>query len=559
MKEINISDLTLREKIGQTVCVRENLMVKIPNLTEHLKKYPYGCMWAMGNEINDAVNESHKTDKSGKATAKSYRENAKKIMSATKVPMLMAGNTENNISSLFPELTRCMSQMALAATEDCDLVFKQSAAIAREMRASGIQWKWSPNVDIDDLHSFVSYGRGFSDDPDKIIRYASAVIKGTQSEGVAVSVKHFPGKDNVEYRDSHFAQTFNLQTREEWDKTNGYIYRELFKACDPWAVMISHQSLPCVDNKRFPDGTYVPSTLSYKVITELLKGELGYRGVVITDAIGMAALHTLMSENELYINLILAGNDMILGPTQMATDDYIDVIEKAVLDGRIPESRIDDACSRVLEMKKNIGMFKDDYGLDIELTPELTGQTVKIEEMAAKKAVTLIKNQGMLPLSSDKVKKVLIAPMAYSEDFDESIRYTGELLSARGIEVDYILPGDAWLKYDMTNIKEYDLVLAATYMAPHRPFGANTLQGKHIETLHLLQLSANSKTIGIAYGSPHLYFDWFTSTGKAFVAAYNYTNQLQEAVVSALFGEIQFEGKCPFELIPDYIRNNPFA
>jgi beta-glucosidase-like glycosyl hydrolase len=307
------------------------------------------------------------------------------------------------------------------------------------------------------------------------------------------------------------------------------------------------------------DGSYIPTTLSYKILTELLKGELGYRGVVITDAIGMAALHTLMSENELYINLILAGNDMILGPTQTATDDYIDVIEKAVLEGRIPESRIDDACSRVLEMKKNIGMFRDDYGLDIELTPELTGQTVKIEEMAAKKAVTLIKNQGMLPLSSDKVKKVLIAPMAYSEDFDESIRYTGELLSARGIEVDYILPGDAWLKYDMTNIKEYDLVLAATYMAPHRPFGGNTLQGKHIETLHLLQLCANSKTLGIAYGSPHLYFDWFTNTGKAFVAAYNYTNPLQEAVVSALFGEIQFEGKCPFELIPDYIRNNPFA
>ena len=556
MKEIKLEDLTLREKIGQTVCVRENLMAKIPNLTEHLKKYPYGCMWSMGNQLNNTENMSEATNKAGKATGKAYLETARKIMKATKVPMLMAGNTESGFSSVFPELTHNMGEMAIAATDDEELIFEQAAAIAREMRASGVQWKWSPNIDIDNLRCFVSYGRGYSDDPNKIIRYTSAAVKGTQSEGVAVSIKHFPGNDEVEYRDSHFTPTFNMQTREEWDRTNGYIYKEVIKNSDPWAIMVGHQALPCVDNTKMPDGTYIPTTLSYKILTELLKGELEYNGVIITDAIGMGALYNHMPENDLYVALLLAGNDMILGPTAKATDNYIDVVEKAVLDGRIPESRIDDACERVLKMKKNIGMFRDDFGLDIEITSELLESTKKIEEKAAKKAITLVSNKNMLPLSAERVKKVLIVPMSYFSEFDESMKYTQKILEARGIEAECVAENSKLSDYDMS---KYDLILVASYLRAHRPVGCNGYNAKHQGDIFFLQNYANDKTVAVAYGSPHVYFDYFAGTGKAFVAAFDYNKQIQEGVVSALFGENEFEGKCPFELIPDFIRNSPFA
>ena len=556
MKKIQLQDLTLREKIGQTVCVRENLMAKIPNLIEHLKKYPYGCMWAMGNQLNDTENMSEATNKSGKATGKAYLETARNIMKATKVPMLMAGNTESGFSSVFPELTHNMGQMSIAATDNEELIFEQAAAIAREMRASGVQWKWSPNIDTDYLRAYGSYGRGYSDDPERIIRCACAAVKGAQSEGVAVSIKHFPGKDSMEYRDSHFASTFNMQTREEWEKTNGYIYREVIKRSDPWAIMVGHQGLPCVDNTKMPNGSYIPTTLSYKILTELLKGELGYKGVIITDAIGMGALYTHMPENDLYVALLLAGNDMILGPTDRATDNYIDVVERAVLDGRIPESRIDDACERVLRMKENIGMFRDDFGLDIEITPEILESTKKAEEKAAKKAVTLVKNNDAIPLSRKNIKKVLIVPISYWPEFDESMKYTGELLRSRGIEVDYAFPHDKIASIDYS---QYDLVLAATYLRAHRPSGCNGFNCYHQACIAYLQKYANDKIIAVAYGSPHIYFDYFMNTGKAFIASYDYTEPLQEAVVSCLFGEALFEGKCPFQLIPDFILNNPFT
>ncbi|MBQ3542170.1 MAG: hypothetical protein IJA45_03485 [Oscillospiraceae bacterium] len=561
MKRPQLKDLTLREKVGQTVCVRENLLTNIPDLSEYLKKYPYGCIWAMGNQLNDTENMGEETNKNGKATGKAYLKTTKKLMAATKIPVLMVGNTESGFSSVFPELTHNMGQMAVSATNDEALIYEQAAAIAREMKASGVQWKWSPNIDTDDLHGYSAYGRAYSGDPDQIIRCAIAAVRGTQSEGVAVSVKHFPGKDGVDYRDSHFASTFNMQTREEWEKTNGYIYREIIRESDPWAIMVGHQGLPCVDNTKMPNGTFIPSTLSYKILTELLKGELGYKGVVITDAIGMGALYTHMPESELYVHLLLAGNDMILGPTPQATDDYIDYVEQAVLDGRIPESRIDDACERVLQMKEKLGMFQEDFGLDLEITPELLAKTHEIEASAARKAITLVRDDGMLPLKKENLHKVLIAPVSYWPEFDEAIHHTGKLLEAKGIQVDYMLPTevDKWAYVKtMVDMEQYDLVLCGSYLRAHRPAGVPGYNHWHQRFLQFLQTYANNKLVAVAYGSPHIYFDYFTNTGKAFIAAYDYTKELQEAVVDALFGEIPFQGKCPFTLIPDWFVNNPF-
>jgi len=553
MKRPQISALTLREKIGQTVCVRENLMAKIPNLEEHLKQYPYGCMWAMGNQLNDNENMSEGTNKSGKATGKAYRETAKRLMAVTKVPILMAGNTESGFSSVFPELSHNMGEMAVAATDDEELIFEQAAAVAREMRASGVQWKWSPNVDTDKMRPTGISGRCYSDDNERLIRYAVACVRGTQSEGVAVTVKHFPGKDNIEYRDSHVAPAVNRQSREWWEKTNGHIYRELFKRADPWGIMPGHQGLPCVDNRRTPDGNFIPTTLSEKIITGLLKEELGYKGVVITDAIGMAALATLMPENELYVQLLLAGNDMILGPTEQATDNYIDVVEQAVLDGRIPMERIDDACERVLSMKEKMGMFREDFGLDLEITPELTEKTREIERKLAQKVITLVRGEDRLPLKADKIKKVLIAPVAYWEEFNEEIRYTGELLRQRGIQVDFAYPEqpDTWKAAKDVDWTQYDMVLMGTYLRGQRPAGVNGFNHHHHRFMQFFQTRCNDRIVGVAYGSPHVYYNNFSNMGKAFLCAYDYTKELQEAVVAALFGEIPFRGICPFKLVPE--------
>ena len=124
MKKPQLQELTLREKVGQTVCVRENMLTNIPDLSEYLKKYPYGCIWAMGNQLNDTENMGEETNKNGKATGKAYLKTTKKLMAATKIPVLMVGNTESGFSSVFPELTHNMGQMAVSATNDEELIYQ---------------------------------------------------------------------------------------------------------------------------------------------------------------------------------------------------------------------------------------------------------------------------------------------------------------------------------------------------------------------------------------------------------------------------------------------------
>ena len=173
-----------------------------------------------------------------------------------------------------------------------------------------------------------------------------------------------------------------------------------------------------------------------------------------------------------------------------------------------------------------------------------------------------MKDDGVLPLKQENIRKVLIAPIAYFPEFDEAMKYTGKLLEERGIQVEYMYPTDtdkwAYVK-TMPDMNQYDLVLAACYLRGHRPVGFPGYNYYHQRFIQFLQTYANSKVIGVAYGAPNIYFNYFTNTGKAFIAAYDYTKELQEAVVKALFGEIPFQGKCPFQLIPDYFVNNPFV
>lgn len=132
----------------------------------------------------------------------------------------------------------------------------------------------------------------------------------------------------------------------------------------------------------------------------------------------------------------------------------------------------------------------------------------------------------------------------------------GELLEAHGIEVEYFLLPQRWSLLDMSR---YDLILVASYLRAHRPIGCNGYNTEHQNSLYFLQNNATDKTVAVAYGSPHVYFDYFTGTARAFLAAYDYTKPLQEAVVSVLLGESEPLGKCPYELIPDFFRNSPFS
>ena len=352
MKKVRpqLSELSLRQKIGQMAVYPFDSVV-LKKLKEKDKDVSImGGIWITGALDMKIINMSFEST-GEKVTAKSNWRFMKALNEMMEIPVLGCMDNNFGIKGQFHDMTNMVGPCAVGAADSKEYAYKMGVCKAKEMKCAGANWLWGPEVDLANRFSSISLCRTYSDDPDWIIKLAKEEVAGIQDNGVAATVKHFPGNDEMEYRDPHTNETIMRLPVEQWKKRQGRVFQEMFDA-GVYAVMVGHQSFPACDNTK-KKGQYLPSTVSYKVITELLKGEMGFQGVAITDAIGMDGLKE-MFDGDLYkvsIACINAGCDVILG----AGYDFIDVIEAAVNSGEISESRIDDACNRILNMKEKMG------------------------------------------------------------------------------------------------------------------------------------------------------------------------------------------------------------
>lgn len=562
MKKPLLSEMTLREKIGQMIILpqwdlRRKYEIKEADYKierpeeeqiEKLKYWQPGSLYAQYGTIVKGRNTDlldSESDQRCKSTE--FADMINWEASFLKIPPLVGGDSERSgAGAMHYDLTSTISPLAMGATDDEDLVFEIGAALARELRCTGVNWRWSPVVDITNRFSRICHiGRVFTDmDVEKQSRLGSAMIRGMQSEGVAATAKHFPGSDPYEYRDSHFcAHSINV-SKEEWWETQGKIFQNVIDA-GVYSIMTSHQSFPAIDDSTV-NGQLRPVTISKKVTTDLLKNEMGFDGVVITDGISMAGIASILPYDELIVEIVNAGNDVILA----ASPDAIDIIEKGIKDGRIEESRIDDACGRVLNMKEKLGMFEEGYVNVKYKAEDVRDKTAEISLTAARKAVTLIRDRNnMLPLDKNKIKKVSIIVSTHNEAFyTREIQHLKKLLEDRGIEV--------YMKRRLENGLELeeisnnsDLIIYAAHVSGHMPKGAAALVEKECETYFYAFKYGKEKSIGISTGSPYLAHD-IMEGADAFVNLYGTSPYLLQAFVEAIFGEIPFLGKSPANLKP---------
>ena len=400
MKRPELNEMTLEEKIGQLLMPSQYMLFtktedgvdvqrSKKEIKEILKKYQYGSLWGMGTlRIKGANMAEARDDKS--ITASELKEFYDDISEYVRVPMLIGVDCENGCR-LTEEGTSVSGALAIGAADDEKLTYELAQAVAKEIKATGANWRWSPVVDMVNRFCGISFGRTYSDDPDKIVKHAVSAIRGTESVGVASTVKHFPGIDPYEIRDSHFTDTCINISLEEWRNTQAKTFKGVIdNGVD--SVMVGHSAFPAADDTML-NGKYIPSTFSKKIIQGLLREELGFDGVVITDGIVMGSITTLCPYEEMLINLINAGNDVLLG-----TKPYDgDIVKKAVSDGRIPIERIEESAERVLKLKEKIGLFDDKP----EMLTDINVQTVKTREIdrkIAEKSITLVRDrQKMLP------------------------------------------------------------------------------------------------------------------------------------------------------------------
>lgn len=370
----------------------------------------------------------------------------KTVQKYSKLPCLIAANTESGGNGAARGGTEVGCGTKVGSTHDLSLAYQMGAISAIEAKQVGVNTLFAPIVDIHhDFHNPVISYKCFSSDPTEVRDMSLQFLRGVQDNGLIACAKHFPG-DGYDERDQHLAPSINPLSTEEWDRSFGLVYSSLIEAGLPM-IMCGHITLPSYERKFNPTiSRYLPATLSKEIVTDLLKGKLGFNGLVVTDATHMVALTSAMKRSELLPRLIAAGCDMVL-----FYNDY-DEDMKFMMDGYkagvFTEERLMDALRRILGVKCLLGFDhkkKEEIIGDVDLSLFGCEKHQKVAKEVSRKGITLVKEEkGVLPISPKKFKKVLLVPQHDDNPFTSLMPkgiptiydYLKKKLEAEGFEVE---------------------------------------------------------------------------------------------------------------------------
>lgn len=349
------------------------------------------------------------------------------LQECSEVPLLMAANLEAGADGVCTDATRIGSPMAVAATGNVDMAHKLGVASGREASAVGLNWAFAPIGDIDyNFRNPITNTRTFGADPRQVADMATACLRGLQENGVAATVKHFPG-DGVDERDQHLVTTVNTLSCEEWDAG----YGQVFKACidaGALAVMVGHIALPEYSRRLRPginDEDILPASLSYEITTTLLRERLGFAGLVVSDATAMAGMVMAMERSRAVPQTIAAGCDVFLFTRNLEED--FRYMRDGLKSGILTEERLTEAARNVLALKAALQLHRKKAQGTLVPWVETADKILNCPEHrawaaeCADGAITLVKQEeGVLPLSPAKTRRVLLYGLESDGDFFES-------------------------------------------------------------------------------------------------------------------------------------------
>ncbi|MCM3768238.1 glycoside hydrolase family 3 protein [Neobacillus niacini] len=377
-----------------------------------------------------------------------YDQN-KILQENSKIPLLIAANTEAGGNGACTDGTEVGVEVKIGATKDAKWAYEMGRVSGVEASAIGCNWSFAPIVDINyNWRNPIISSRSFGSDPDLVLEMSLAYMKGIQESGIAPAAKHWPG-DGVDERDQHLSFSVNSLSTEEWDKTFGKVYQGLIDAGLP-SIMAGHIHLPSYQrhfNPGVKDEELLPATLSKEITTDLLRGKLGFNGVVVTDASHMLGLTGAMKRSELLPTSIAAGCDLFLFFND--PDEDFGYMMEGYKKGIISDDRLEEALERILGLKAMLGLHKKEK---TEILPPKEAALAKIglpENKAlfkevADHAITLVKDkQDIWPVTPEKFKRVLLVDVkgvqggfgALIGSKEKAVDMMKELLEAKGFEV----------------------------------------------------------------------------------------------------------------------------
>jgi beta-N-acetylhexosaminidase len=432
-------------------------------------------------------------------------------------------------------------EMAIGATGDTTLAFEEGKLTALEGRALGIHIAYAPVLDVNNNPANpVINTRSFGEDPHMVARLGAAFIRGLQSNGMIATGKHFPGHGDTEVN-SHLALPVVGVSRSRLDSVELIPFKAAVQS-GVGAIMTFHGSMPALD----PSG--VPGTLSSKVLTDLLRNELQFKGIIISDAMDMRGVLDQYGAVDAVKRAVEAGVDVLIQPLNIS--QAIDAVVAGVKEGRYTEARLDQSVRRILLLKAGVGLGRSKL-VDLNALRFVVGDSahVNMANRIAEKSITLVKDSlGVVPLGVPQTARVLSVTVGRRSDLSAGVAFNGELRARfAGLRAEFLTAENATSDYTRAEhaADSVDVIIVSSYVGQvwdAVSAAAPQTFARFVDRL----VKTGRKVIIISFGNPYLLQQ--IPVAPTYLVAWGGFPASQTAAARALLGIAPITGKLPISI-----------
>lgn len=536
--DLRIKEMTLREKIAQMIIsysdgynMSENDKVfkRLKNLIENEKIG--GVIFFKGRALEEA-------------------KLINKLQAISETPLLISQDFERGTAMRLEDGSLYPNNMGIGATRNPELAYQMGLQIAMECRALGVHQNYSPVVDVNNnpLNPIINV-RSFGEDPKLVSEMGDAMIRGLQDGKVIATAKHFPGHGDTDI-DTHNDLPEINNDMKRMDKVELVPFVSAIKS-GVKSVMVAHISFPTLDKTP-----YIPATLSSEIVNGLLTERLGFKGLIVTDALNMEGVTKHFDTKEVAIRCVNAGIDLILMP--QGETKTIDAIENAVKRGEISEERIEISVKKILEAKEWLKLNDNKYIDENKVLDAVNNQEAQnLSSKIAEESITLVKNQNVLPLSKTNADNKCLILSLYTGKEPDNAQYfydglAGKMNSILNNPVDVKL-----IDSDISNseamyklLSGYDYIIIPLFVKVKMKTGTVGMNKSHADFIMQLAEVYNKKVIVISFGNPYLLSNFTSVSG--YIAAYGDSKSVIDAAIKTISGENNPKGKLPVTITEEY-------
>ncbi|WP_322969295.1 glycoside hydrolase family 3 protein [Faecalibacter sp. LW9] len=453
-----------------------------------------------------------------------------RYQAASKTPLIIGVDGEWGLAMRLKGVERFPWNMTFGALQDEQLVFEAGQQIGKQSNRMGIHFNFAPSVDVNvNPNNPIIGNRSYGSDPENVGKKGAAFMKGQQSMRVLASAKHFPGHGDTD-QDSHKTLPLISANKADLEKYHVAPFRQLIKE-GVQAVMVAHLNVPALE----PDPK-TPSTLSKRIITDYLKGELNFKGIVITDALNMDGVAKMYAPGEVDYRAFVAGNDMLLFSQGVKTgkQKIISAFEK----GEITEERLAESVKKILMAKYLVGLHQFQPLVATNVIEDLNSdENLALTQKIFEQASTVVKNDNQILPIQDLTSKIAFVPLEQN-DYKEFYTHLRKYADVELVQISN--------PSQLSKLAKYDYVIYGAFLSNESVYKSYKLSENSKSILKATP--TDKKTIFTLFTSPYGLKDVDLTNLDAVLVQYQNTKNTQQIAPQVIFGAIGGNGKLPVDI-----------